>query len=328
MSNIEPLLDPENERFTMFPIKFPKIWEMYKMQQELYWKAEEIDFTGDVDDFEKLSDDEQHFVKMILAFFASSDGIVNFNLRERFINEIKITEAQVVYGWQQMIENVHSEVYSLMLENIIKDPVEKNKLFNSIQTVESIKKMADWAFKWIESSESIAHRIIAFAAVEGIFFSGAFASIYWLKKYRNRGKNIMNGLVKSNQFIARDEGMHTLFACLLYSMILNKLDKSTVHNIIKEAVEISKMFNSDAIRCELIGMNIDLMHQYIEYIGDTLCVMLGYDKIYNSENPFNFMESIGILNKNNFFESRSSEYQSAHTVNNKIKNQLVLLDDF
>lgn len=327
-SNVEPLTDPNNERFTIFPIKFPEIWEMYKTQQELYWKAEEIDFSKDYDDFITLESDEQHFIKMILAFFASSDGIVNFNLRERFLKEIKLTEAQVVYGWQMMIENIHSEIYSKMLENIIKDPVEKEYLFNSIKTVPSIELMAKWSFKWIDSSDSLAYRIIAFAAVEGIFFSGAFASIFWLKKYRSNGKNIMNGLITSNRFIARDEGMHVKFACLLYSLIKNRLDKEIVQDIIIEAVEISKTFNKDAIKCEMIGMNIDLMYQYIEYIGDTLLVMLGYTKIYNTLNPFIFMESIGLLNKTNHFEARPTEYQIAHTSKNTAKKTINIIEDF
>jgi ribonucleoside-diphosphate reductase subunit M2 len=325
---IEPLLDPKNERFTIFPIKFPEIWAMYKTQQELYWKAEEIDFSKDYDDFITLDEDEQHFIKMILAFFASSDGIVNFNLRERFLREIKMMEAQVAYGWQMMMEAIHSETYSKMLENIVKDPVEREYLFNSIKTVDSIKLMADWALKWIESSDSLAYRLIAFAAVEGIFFSGAFASIFWLKKYRSGGRSIMNGLVKSNQFISRDEGMHVKYACLLYSTIKNRLEKGTVYDIIGEAVTISKLFNRDAIKCQMIGMNLDLMYQYIEYVADTLLVMLGYDKMYSTPNPFIFMESIGLLNKTNHFESRPTEYMIAHTSKNVAKGTIHISDDF
>lgn len=265
---------------------------------------------------------------MILAFFAPSDGIVNFNLRERFLKEIKITEAQVVYAFQMMMEFTHSEVYSLMLENIVRDPVERNNLINAFQTVPSIKLMIDWALKWIDSQDSIAHRIVAFAAVEGIFFSGAFATIFWLKKYRNNGRDIMNGLVKSNQFISRDEGMHCKFACMLYGLIRNRLPKEVVHTIVGEAVEISKLFNTDAIKCQMIGMNVDLMHQYIEYVGDTLLVMLGYDKLYSVTNPFTFMESIGLLNKTNHFESRPTEYQMAHNSKNLAKGTINLLDDF
>lgn len=617
-SVIEPLLDPANERFTIKPIKFNQIWEMYKKQQSMYWKAEEIDFSKDYDHFIKLDKDEQHFIKMVLAFFASSDGIVNFNLRERFLKEIKITEAQVAYSWQMMMENIHcvsantkiltdegyinigdnenkivnvwngeqfsnviikytgdsklyqielsngmtlnctpehkwftemenkksitytkdlkendiiyhydlplinckdpdnflnpylhgflcgdsinsnsfylslyedkkdlidlfntkysikkysvqndkytfditnlinkekyyvpinysletkirwlegfadnntknifsnnnldfvkniqlmlttmgihshielhdnnyilciydpdrlitlgfspkkfktfeyqnikkpitiknikllsgihktycfneplqhagifngiltgqSEVYSNMLENIVKDSIERDKLFNSIKLVPSIEMMANWAFKWIESKDSISYRIIAFAAVEGIFFCGAFAAIFWLKKYRSYGENIMDGLIKSNQLICRDESEHVNFACYLYSIIVNRLDKDTVHNIIGEAVEISKIFNKDAIKCQLIGMNYDLMCQYIEYVGDRLLIMLGYEKKYHTTNPFEFMESIGLLNKTNFFESRPTEYQSAHTTKNIAKNTITILKDF
>ena len=325
---IEPLLDPNNERFTIFPIKYPKIWEFYKTQQELYWKAEEIDFSKDYNDFQKLDKDEQYFIKMILAFFASSDGIVNFNLRERFLKEIKMTEAQVIYSWQMMMENIHGEVYSQMLENIVKDHDEKNRLFDSIRSVESIKMMADWSLKWIESKDPLPYRLIAMGAVEGIFFSGAFAAIFWLKKYRNNGQSIMNGLIKSNQFIARDEGMHVKTACMLYSLIIEKLDTKEVHKIIIEAVEISKIFNKDAIRCELIGMNLELMSEYIEYVADTMLVMFGYDKIYNTTNPFDFMESISLTNKTNFFESRPTEYHVAYTTKNVARDKINILDDF
>ena len=325
---IEPLLDPRNDRFTIHPIKFPAIWKMYKDQQGLYWKAEEISYAKDKDDFLTLQPEEQHFIKMILAFFASSDGIVNFNLRERFLKEIRILEAQVAYGFQMMMESVHSEVYSDMLNQIVENAAEREYLFNSIKSVPSIKLMADWALKWVDSGETIAHRIMAFAAVEGIFFSGAFAAIFWLKIYRNAGKDIMNGLVKSNEFISRDEGMHVKFACLLYSMIIHRLDASTANAIIREAVDISKLFNKDAIRCDMIGMNLDLMYQYIEYIGDTLLVMLGYEKIWNSTNPFGFMESIGLLNKTNFHESRPTEYQSAFSSTNVAKDHVTILDDF
>ena len=325
---IEPLLDPKNEQYTMFPIKHMELWKMYKKQQNAYWRAEEIDFDRDSDDFENLSKEEQHFIKTILSFFASSDGIVNFNLRKRFLDEIKINEALVVYGWQLMMESIHSEVYSLMLEKIIKDPVEKEALFNAIKDVESIKLMADWAFKWIESTTDFAYRLIAFACIEGIFFSGAFAAIFWLKKYRSGGKNIMGGLIESNRLIARDEGMHVKFACLLYSMIVNRLDQNIVHMIIDDAVSISKLFVGDSIRCDLIGMNLDLMNQYVEYVSDTILVMLNYDKKYNVENPFPFIDSIDLINKTNFFESRPTEYQSAFNANNTAKKSIILLDEF
>jgi len=328
MTELEPLLDPANERLTIFPIKYHSVWEMYKLMLEAFWKAEEIDFSSDYDDFQSFDQDTQHCIKMILAFFASSDGIVNFNLRERFSKEIKITEAQVAYGFQMMMENIHGEVYSLMLQNIVKDPIERDKLFNSIKTVPCVKLMADWAFKWIESTENFAHRLIAFAAIEGIFFSGAFATIFWLKKYRSSGKNIMNGLVESNRFISRDEGMHVMFACLLYSLIVKRVDKDVVNHIINDAVQISKLFNKDTIKCQMIGMNLELMNEYVEYIADTLLIMLGYEKLYNTDNPFPFMESIGLLNKVNLHENRPTEYKTAHTSKNIARNTINILKDF
>jgi ribonucleoside-diphosphate reductase beta chain len=324
----EPILNPAKERFTVFPIEYNDIWEMYKTQMAAFWRAEEIDFSKDHDDFETLNKDEQHFIKMILAFFAASDGIVNFNLRERFLKDVKIMEAQICYSFQMMIENVHSETYSLMLESLVKDPAEKEKLFNAIETVPSVKKMADWAFKWIDSRDRFAYRVVAFAIVEGIFFSGAFAAIFWLKKYRGNGRHFMNGLIKSNEFIARDEGMHTSFACLLYSHLINKLNEDEIHAMISDAVSIAKTFTEDAIQCKLIGMNEKLMNQYIEYVGDRLAIMLGYSKIFNSINPFDFMESIGMLRKTNFFESRPTEYQAAYSQENKASSDITILDDF
>lgn len=325
---IEPLLDPSKEKFTMFPIDYPAVWQMYKIQQDAYWRAEEIDFSNDADDFQKLLPEEQHFIKLILAFFASSDGIVNFNLRKRFMEEITINEVLTAYGWQLMMEGIHSEVYSLMLNNIIKDQTEREHLFNAIKSVDSIKLMSDWAFKWIESSDSFAHRLVAFACIEGIFFSGAFAAIFWLKKYRSNGRNIMDGLIKSNQFISRDEGMHLSFACLLYGMLIYKLDQQTIHDMVGAAIEISKIFVKDAIKCDMIGMNLDLMNNYIEYVGDTILTMLNYEKKYFTENPFPFMESIGLLNKTSFFESRPSEYASAVGTDNKIKKSITILKEF
>lgn len=327
---IEPLLDPKNERLTILPISpdFKDIWDLYEEQMNSFWRASEIDFSRDYDDFMTLDEGEQNLIKMILAFFASSDGIVNFNLRERFLKEIKVTEAQVAYAFQMMMENIHGEVYSKMLEAIIKDEDERKKLFDAINTVEVIKIMADWALKWIHSTDSFPHRLIAFACVEGIFFSSSFASIFWLKKYRNQGKNIMNGLVKSNQLISRDEGCHCKFACTLYSKIVNKLNMNTVHEMIHEAVNISKSFAKNAIQCDMIGMNLELMNQYLEYVGDTLLVMLGYEKKYNTINPFTFMESIGMMNKTNFFESRPTEYQSAVNNKNFIRDKIRILDDF
>lgn len=328
---VEDIALDSNSRLTIKPIehKYDVIWKLYKKQQDSYWRAEEIDFSNDRTDFENvLDDDERHFVKMILAFFAASDGIVNMNLRERFLNEIKITEAQVAYGFQQMMENIHAEVYSDMLTNIIRDETERDQLLNGFKTIDSIKRMTAWAMKWINSSDaSLGKRIVAFAIVEGVFFSGAFASIFWLKKRRSRGKYFMNGLIKSNRFISRDEGMHTNFACILYSFIKNKLSQEEIKEIFDEAIELTTRFTQDAIRCDLIGMNVELMNEYNKYVSDRLVVYLGYKKIYNATNPFTFMESIGFLNKDNFFEVRPDSYQSAHNENNTQDWQFTLLAD-
>jgi ribonucleotide reductase beta subunit family protein with ferritin-like domain len=307
----EPLLNPSNTRFTILPIEYPDVWEMYENQLAAFWKADEIDFSKDYDDFMTLSKDEQHFIKMTLAFFAASDGIVNFNLRDRFLNDVKIMEAQVAYSFQMMMENIHGLVYSRMLDNLIKEHDERERLFNAIKTIPVVKKMADWAFKWIESSKSFPYRLIAFAAVEGIFFSGSFAAIYWIKKYVGRGRLFLQGLTKSNEFIARDEGMHTNFACLLYSKLNNKLKQETVNKIIREAVEIAQEFSSESIPVKFIGMNNQMMKSYIEYVADRLMVSLGYHKIYNTANTLSYMESLGLSSKNNFFESRTTEYQMA-----------------
>lgn len=324
----EPILDPKNARFTIQPIVYQSVWDMYKVQQNCYWKAEEIDFSKDYDDFCKLSKDEQHFVEMVLAFFAASDGIVNFNIRDRFLKEVQIIEAQTAYGWQMMQEGIHNESYSQMLTNIVKDASKREYLFNAIKNVNSVKLMADWAFKWIDSPKSFAYRLLAFAIIEGVFFSGAFAAIFWLKKYRSKGEHFMNGLIKSNEFIARDEGLHVAFAVLLYSLLKHKLPKTEVHNIMKEAVEISKQFTDDAIPCKLIGMNGKLMAQYIEYIADRLLVILKYPKLYDSVNPFEFMETIGLGKKANFFEQRSTDYQSANNSENSSKKVITILEDF
>lgn len=328
MAQYEPLLDQSKSRLTTFPIEYPEMWEMYKTQLAAFWKAEEIDFSNDADDFDKLEPNEQRFIKLILAFFAASDGIVNLNLRTRFLNEIQVFEAQVVYTYQMMMENIHGEVYSLMLENIIKDPNEKKHLFNAIQTIPSVKLISDWAHKWIDSNASLANRVVAFAIVEGVFFSGAFASIFWLKKYRSHGKNIMNGLITSNKFIARDEGMHTVFACMLYKHINNRMTVNQVYDMMDEAVVIAKNFMDDAIPCKLIGINKELMADYIEHIGDRLLVMLGYDKKYNKANPFDFMDTIGLSSKANFFEIRPTEYQTAHNTNNVARHKIKLLSEF
>ena len=323
---IEPILDEKNEQLTVFPIKYPDIWESYKTQLASFWKAEEIDFSKDYDDFEKkLSPDEQYVIKMILAFFAGSDGLVNLNLRKRFLNDIKIMEAQITYSFQMMMEGIHGEVYSLMLDNIIKDPVEKENLFNAMRTIESVKLITEWGEKWINSDKSFGFRLIAFAIVEGVFFSSAFATIYWLKKYRGNGKQFMNGLIKSNDFIARDEGSHTNFACILYSHIINKIPQKEVYEMFDDALIISKNFSRETIKCQLLGLNTNQMEQYLEYICDRLLISLGYAKKYLVENPFDFMETIGLNKKTNFFEARPTEYKSAY---DKTNEDLKLLDDF
>lgn len=326
---IEPLLDPKNARLTMFPIVHQDIWDMYKKQESAFWKAEEIDFSKDYDDFVTLNADEQHFIKMVLAFFASSDNIVNFNLRERFTKEVKVQEALVCYDYQVMMENVHSAVYSLMLESLVKNQDEKIKLFNAVSTVDSVKEMYTWAMKWIESKDSFAHRLIAFAIVEGVFFSSSFCAIYWFKLFNNKGKAILNGFTKSNEFVSRDEKMHTDFACLLYSKLVNKLPSDEIHEMFRDAVKIAQNFASESLPVRLIGMNSDLMKDYIEYVADRLLGTLGYSKIYNKKNPFPFMDTIGMMGKTNFFESRPTEYQSAkNATTNKTLSKLEIVEDF
>lgn len=326
---MEELLNEDNFRLTLKPInpKFENIWKFYKLQQAHYWRSEEIDFSNDKNDFEQLGKNEQYFIKMILAFFAASDGVVNMNLRERFMTEIKPVEAQVCYTYQAMMENIHSEVYSDMLINLISDIKEREELTNAFKNVESVKLMTDWGIKWCKSEASIGHRIIAFAIIEGIFFSGAFAAIYWLKYNKPTDKSIMNGLILSNGFIARDEGIHCDFACLLYTFVNNKISKEEVNNMIMEAVEISTNFCTNTIKCDMIGMTSEMMTQYIKYVSDRLLVALGYEKIFNDINPFPFMETIGLLGKTNFFESRSKDYQSACNENNNSWN-FKILDDF
>jgi ribonucleotide reductase beta subunit family protein with ferritin-like domain len=321
----EPLLDSSKQRFTLFPIdpEYKDIWQSYKGQQASFWTAEEIDLSKDKNDWEnKLSNDEKFFIKHILAFFAGSDGIVNMNILERFSTDVKVLEAQVTYAYQAYIENVHSETYSLLIDTYISDPKEKDKLFNAIETIPCIKKKAEWALKWIKCDELFSKRLIAFAIVEGIFFSGAFCSIYWLK---NRG--LMPGLCKANEFIARDEGQHTSFACLLYSKIVNRLDEDLVKDIVKDAVEIEKEFINDSLPCRLIGMNSDQMSTYIEYVADRLLLQLGYTKMYNSKNPFDFMEMISLEGKTNFFEKKVSQYRNA-AVGNKTKHNFEFTEDF
>ena len=303
----EPLLTPDDKRFVAFPIQYNDIWEMYKKQVDCFWRAEEIDLSKDLDDWKKLTADEKHFVSMILAFFAASDGIVLENLASRFMSDVQVSEARAFYGFQIAMENIHSETYSLLIETYINDKLEKDKLFNALDHFPCIKKKSDWAQKWIKDNRSgFATRLVAFACVEGIFFSGAFSSIFWLKK-----RGLMPGLTFSNELISRDEALHTEFAVLLYDKMENKLKKSKVHEIIRDAVEIETEFICDALPCRLIGMNSMLMTQYIQFVADRLCVQLGYDKIYNVTNSFDFMDMISLESKTNFFEKRVSEYALA-----------------
>ncbi len=328
MTILEPILDPSNRRFTIYPLdpKYTRIWELYQQQLSAFWKAQEIDFSKDYSDFQTLSESEQHFIKSILAFFANSDGIVNFNLSTRFLQDIQVMEAINCYSFQMAMENIHGESYSLMLDNLVRDPNEKLLLFNAFKTIKSIKMLSDWAFKWIESSESFAKRLIAFAVVEGVIFSGAFASIFWLKYRKSNGKNILSGLIKSNEFIARDEGLHTIFACELYSHIVNKLSRKEVVEIVRDGVSCTETFMTDALPVKLLGMNDIDMCQYIKFVADRLIVQLGYQPEWNVTNPFDFMETIGMTSKTNFFESRPTEYQSAYMFNQNTK--LEILEDF
>jgi ribonucleoside-diphosphate reductase beta chain len=300
---MEKILEENKNRFVLFPLQYHDIWEFYKKSQASFWTAEEIDLSSDLADWEKLNAGEQHFVKHVLAFFAASDGIVNENLAENFVSEVQYTEAKFFYGFQIMMENIHSETYSLLIDTYIKDKDEQNHLFNAIDTVPAVQKKAEWALKWI-SSESFVERLIAFAAVEGIFFSGSFCSIFWLKK-----RGLMPGLSFSNELISRDEGLHTDFAVHLYNHhIENKLSKERLIEIIDSALTIEKEFITEALPVSLIGMNSDLMKQYLEYVSDRLLIDLGVGKIYNSENPFDFMKNIAMENKTNFFEKRVGEY--------------------
>ena len=319
----EPILAENKDRFVIYPIKHNDIWEFYKKSEASFWTAEEIDLSNDNADWEnKLNDNERHFVKHVLAFFAASDGIVNENLAINFLNEVQYPEARFFYGFQIMMENIHSETYSLLIDTYIKDPVEKDRLLHAVETVPCVGKKADWALTWIQNG-TFAERLIAFAAVEGIFFSGSFCSIFWLKK-----RGLMPGLSFSNELISRDEGLHCDFACLLYSdHVQNKLPKEQVLKIIADAVEIEKEFVSDAIPVRLIGMNSDLMCQYIEFCADRLLLALGCDKFYNATNPFDFMEMISLQGKTNFFEKRVAEYQKSGVMNNKEENNVFNLDE-
>jgi ribonucleoside-diphosphate reductase beta chain len=319
---IEPLLQEDPNRYVMFPIKDKDIWKMYKKQEDLFWRAEEIDLSKDNKDWETLTDDEKHFVSMILAFFAASDGIVLENLGVRFMNEVQLSEARAFYGLQIAMENIHSITYSTLIDTYIKDKTQKEKLFNALHEYDCIKKKGDWAIKWINDKKSnFATRLVAFACVEGIFFSGAFCAIYWLKK-----RGLMPGLTFSNELISRDEALHTEFAVLLHNKLEKPLKKQKIHEIISEAVSIELEFINDALPCRLIGMNQVLMKQYIEFVADRLSLQLGGDKIYESKNPFEWMENISIETKTNFFEDRVSEY-SLTTKNSKL-NTFEFGEDF
>lgn len=320
---MEPILTDNKNRFVLFPIEHSDIWSFYKKAEASFWTAEEIDLSQDLTDWVHLNDDERHFIKHVLAFFAASDGIVNENLAENFLAEVQYTEAKFFYGFQVAIENIHSETYSLLIDTYIKDSKEKATLFNAIDTLDCVKQKAEWALRWIEKG-SFAERLVAFAAVEGIFFSGSFCSIFWLKK-----RGLMPGLCFSNELISRDEGLHCDFACLLYSNhLVNQLDKSQVEEIIRDAVAIEKEFITEALPVKLIGMNSDLMSQYIEFVADRLLVELGNDRIYNVSCPFDFMEMISIQGKSNFFERRVGEYQKANVLGEKETQRFSLDEEF
>jgi ribonucleoside-diphosphate reductase beta chain len=319
----EPILRENESRFVLFPIQYDQIWKMYKQAVASFWTAEEIDLSADMVDWQNLSDNERHFIKHVLAFFAASDGIVNENLVLNFMREVQIPEARCFYGFQVAIENIHAETYSLLIDTYIKDPKEKDYLFNALENVPCVTKKGQWALRWIEHAPTFAHRLIAFAAVEGIFFSGSFCSIYWLKK-----RGLMPGLTFSNELISRDEGLHCDFACLLYSMLENKLPTKEVEQIIKEAVEYEKEFVTDALPVNLIGMNAEMMSEYIEFVADRLLLSLGNDKVYHTANPFAWMEMISLQGKTNFFEKRVGDYQKAGVMTQKDKQVFTLEEDF
>ena len=319
---MEPLLAENPNRFVLFPIQNNEVWQFYKKSQASFWTAEEIDLSQDQKDWNNLNDNERHFIKHVLAFFAASDGIVNENLAVNFMQEVQMPEARCFYGFQIMMENIHSETYSLLIDTYIKDPKEKDYLFNALETVPAVQKKGEWALKWI-NSENFAERLVAFAAVEGIFFSGSFCSIFWLKK-----RGLMPGLTFSNELISRDEGLHCDFACLLYGYLQNKLAPERVQSIIADAVRIEQEFVTDALPVSLIGMNAKNMANYIEFVADRLLVSLGCNKIYNTANPFDFMEMISVQGKTNFFEKRVAEYQKAGVMSERTENAFSLDEDF
>lgn len=318
----ELLLKENKDRFVILPINYPRVWEMYKKHEASFWTAEEIDLGDDLKSWASLSDGERHFISHVLAFFAASDGIVNENLAVNFMSEVQLPEARCFYGFQIMMENIHSETYALLIDTYIKDPKEKDRLFHAIETVPGVARKAEWALRWIKNG-TFAERLVAFAAVEGIFFSGSFCSIFWLKK-----RGLMPGLTFSNELISRDEGLHCEFACLLYSMLQYKLSQKEVYDIICEAVDIEKQFITEAIPVDLIGMNARLMQQYIEFVADRWIADLGYPKVYNTPNPFDFMEMISLQGKTNFFEKRVGDYQKAGVLGDKSNQSFSLDEDF
>lgn len=322
---MESILAPNESRFVVFPIKYQSIWEMYKQHMAIFWTAEEIDLVPDLPDWEKLNANEKHFITHVLAFFAASDGIVNENLAQRFYNEVQIPEARCFYGFQIAMENIHSETYSLLIDTYVKDSKEKDRLFNATTTLPCVSKKADWAMRWINSDKKFAHRLVAFAAIEGIFFSGSFCAIFWLKK-----RGLMPGLCTSNEFISRDEGLHCEFACLLHDHLSadEKIDADTITQIMTEAVEIEKEFITEALPVSLIGINAKLMIQYIEFVADHWLMRLGSKPYYNSENPFDWMELISLEGKTNFFEKRVSEYQRPGIISGNNEQVFTLDADF
>jgi ribonucleoside-diphosphate reductase beta chain len=318
----EVLLQENKDRFVILPINYPEIWNHYKRHQASFWTAEEIDLSSDLKDWSSLNDGERHFISHVLAFFAASDGIVNENLAVNFMSEVQLPEARCFYGFQIMMENIHSETYALLIDTYIKNAAEKHKLFHAIDTVPAVKKKAEWALRWITKG-NFAQRLVAFAAVEGIFFSGSFCSIFWLKK-----RGLMPGLTFSNELISRDEGLHCEFACLLYRMLKNKLSETEVRNIIIDAVTIEKEFITEALPVDLIGMNARLMQQYIEFVADRWVTELGYSRIYTSSNPFDFMEMISLQGKTNFFEKRVGDYQKSGVMSDAAKQVFTTEEDF
>merc|ERR1712180_89911 len=324
VEEVEPLLKDNARRFVILPISYGDIWQMYKKAEASFWTAEEVDLSKDLADWDNLKDDERYFVSHVLAFFAASDGIVNENLVERFMKEVQVPEARCFYGFQIAMENIHSEMYSLLIDTFIKEAEERERLFNAIETVPAVKKKADWALKWIgNEAASYSERVVAFASVEGIFFSGSFAAIFWLKK-----RGLMPGLTFSNELISRDEGLHTDFACLMFKHLVNKPSQDRILEIVKEAVDIECDFLTNALPVALIGMNCDLMVQYIKFVADRLLVELECPKVFNTKNPFDFMEAISLEGKTNFFEKRVGEYQKMGVISTKEENKFTLDADF